>query len=219
MNDGPQKSVKVQLTLNKNDQDLLDELSLSHHHSANKSEVIKKSLVAYNQIHQESLQGHLVFIYDVNKDTTREVHFPGINNSKFERPVFLSPIESRRHARVYTGILVESLTTILKEEEGRLHNRPPREFQTKDDDERKLLKQLISELRKLNKLLGEETKRVPEKQKIEVAKHLNKFLDGFASTAGKGTAGVLVTGASASLMMYLGVDTHTISGLFSKLIK
>jgi hypothetical protein len=118
----------------------------------------------------------------------------------------------------FSELFITALEEALDYDPIRHHNAPPPALRLDDDDYLEEVRTLIAELKRLNKNLEKaakaeakpKPKRTPaprkaaEKSAIDVSKHVNTFLNKYASGLGTGAA-ALTIGTAGALLYQLGV--------------
>jgi len=106
----------------------------------------------------------------------------------------------------YSKLLIVALQETLDYNPGRHHNQPPPELRLDDPEYLGDIRELVTELKRLNTLL-ESAKPAQAKTKqsmINISKHCGKFLEVYAPALGKGSA-YLTLGVMATLLHHTGL--------------
>jgi hypothetical protein len=123
-------------------------------------------------------------------------------------------VRNRAYVIRTSTAIITSLQEVLEYDPIRNHNQQPPELWLNDQKYISEIRELVAELKTLNKLL--QTKVAPEKEHnaiVDLGVHANKFLDSFASVTGKG-AGWLLVAALASLLYQTGIVPDIAASLF-----
>ena len=123
-------------------------------------------------------------------------------------------VSDREQALFYLRSLVSAFEEADAYDPALHHNRPVPALYTDDAEYRKLVRQLLAELRKLNEL-------VQRKKSIRgptplLDKLLTKFLTSYASTLGKGAA-ALTTATLAALLYRTGIGQDVLGSIWGHL--
>ncbi len=135
-------------------------------------------------------------------------------------------VRSVPQAIFLSKLVIATIDEALEYDPTRHHNQPPPALWIEEPDYLSGIKQLVGELRRLNlnleaiKTLKSLNPALPEneveKSAIDVKKHVNKFLDKYASALGTGT-GVLTVGLLATLLYQLGVPETVFEHILKKI--
>jgi hypothetical protein len=169
---------------------------------------------------EEKKRGGIIYAYYPKTEEFSRISWPHFLDPDLDydyEPVILPKADARKNAAIYSSILIDSIGSLVEETQDRLRNSPARHQRTEDTDALlKILKSLLAQVKRLNVILTSDSKSISGEEKIQLNQHINKFIDGFAGIAGKGT-GILVVTAGASLLTYIGVNPDLVSGILSKL--
>jgi hypothetical protein len=118
----------------------------------------------------------------------------------------------------HSKILIIALQEALDYDPVRGHNQRPPVLWNDDPAYLRDVGSLVLELRRLNTLLEAKRPRKAETGQavVDLSRHLNKFLDSYASWFGKGAA-VLTVGVIAGLLQHAGLDPTAVCAAINKL--
>ncbi|WP_439360534.1 hypothetical protein [Bradyrhizobium sp. DASA03007] len=133
-------------------------------------------------------------------------------------PVRRDVVTRKKQVIFFSKLFIAALEEAIEYDPQRHHNQPPPPLRLDDADYLAEIRTLITELKRLNDNLEEASQavskrkpqRTPAKRKaaensaIEVSKHVNTFLNKYASALGTGAA-VLTIGTAGALLHQLGV--------------
>jgi hypothetical protein len=138
-----------------------------------------------------------------------------VSISETFRQLALESIDRRnpRIATLYSESLIFALQDALDFDPVRHHNQPPPNLRLDNAKYLEELRELVSELRRLNDIL--ETGGVKKASKVatKIGKHFDKFFENYAATLGKSTAGLTIAGVTA-LLYNLGVGSELINTIW-----
>lgn len=132
------------------------------------------------------------------------------------------PIRDVSQALFYCRAIIASFEEAIEYDPKRHHNQPPPALRIENPDFLAEVRKLVVELRALNANLAtvnqssarrNSARRPVQKSTVDVAKHLNTFLNKYAAALGTGAA-TLTLGAVGSLIFNLGGD----AGIFEHLL-
>jgi hypothetical protein len=133
-------------------------------------------------------------------------------------------IRSTKQVVFQAQIIIAAVDDALNYDPHRHHNHPPPALRIENPAYLDELRRLVVELRRLNdsiKALKPSPNRtavpssVVEKSAIDVRKHVNTFLDKYASTLATGV-GILTVGALGSLLFQLGLPEEILTKVLAK---
>jgi hypothetical protein len=118
----------------------------------------------------------------------------------------------------HSKLLIGAFKEALDYDEYRHHNQPPPALRLEDEEYLDELRRLVTELKQMNSFLAGlvASKRAIGTPPIQLRKHLNTFLDKYASTLGHG-AGVMTLGLIATLLYQLGAGDAVFDHLLKKI--
>ncbi len=131
----------------------------------------------------------------------------GISRSEAIRRGVLFVVRSREHILMQSRVLVETLSDVLDYDPHRNHNRLRPELYMSDERYLTHLKNLVTELKRLNDLLDKDHGRATSASAsvLKLRIHVDEFLRSYAKDLGSGAA-KLTLAAFANLMLHAGVD-------------
>lgn len=112
-------------------------------------------------------------------------------------------ISHRDQAAFYSRMLILAFEEVLQYDPARHHNRPTPSLYINDADYLKYVRELLDELKRLNKELTQKKGQPVPHNVSRLSKHLDKFFSSYAAAFGKG-AGYLTVGLAAGLLVQLG---------------
>jgi hypothetical protein len=131
-------------------------------------------------------------------------------------------VKNRVEIMRYSVAIIAALQEALDYNTERHHNLPRPVLRLEDDEDYLTeLRNLVAELRRLNALLERPTRanaKAAQNKASGVGRHFDKFLSSYATTLGKGLAGLTVAGV-AGLLYQAGVSSDVINSLWQHLKK
>jgi hypothetical protein len=118
-------------------------------------------------------------------------------------------ISDRDQAVFYSRMLILAFEEVLQYDPARHHNRPAPSLYIDDADYLRYVRQLLEELKQLNKVLVQKRGQPGPRKVSQLSKHLDKFFSNYAAVLGKG-AGYLSVGVAAGLLVQLGIGREMV---------
>jgi transcriptional regulator with XRE-family HTH domain len=127
-------------------------------------------------------------------------------------------IRSAKQVMFHSNLLIGAFEEALDYDERRHHNSPSSALRLEDKEYLDELRRLVIELKQMNSFLADlsASKKAKGTPPIQLRKHLNTFLNKYASTLGHG-AGVMTLGAIATLLYQLGAGDAVFDHLIKKI--
>jgi ADP-ribose pyrophosphatase YjhB (NUDIX family) len=128
-------------------------------------------------------------------------------------------VRNRAQVLRYSKAIVLALQEALDYDPVRQHNQPPPELRLEDEKYLEEIRNLVTELKRLNLLLETANKEKAKKANataIKIGKHFDKFFGSYASALGKGTAGLTIA-AAASMLYHAGLGKDLIDNIWGHL--
>lgn len=161
--------------------------ALSDEQSATKTEILRSAL----QSHLENIGYESSYLHE------------DISGQKITRRI---RVRSVKQVIFHSTLLINAFEEALDYDTKRHHNQPPPALRLENDEYLEEIRNLVSELKKMNSFLESlsNKKRTKSAPPIHLQKHLDIFLKKYSSTLGYG-AGIMTLGVIATLLYQLGV--------------
>jgi Arc/MetJ-type ribon-helix-helix transcriptional regulator len=210
----PNRLTRVTFTLPENTQKILDQLAANGLYGASRSDVLR--FLTMKWMSQQVTDGRVKL--NVGPESALGVDKDGQIILPFKKTKSKGRSIIRNKALIvrYSKLVIFALQEALEYDPARHHNQPPPDLRIEDDEYLKEIRNLVSELQRLNDLLEDAVVHKAEAKRtvVNIAKHTNTFLDKYAGVVGKG-AGYLTVGLLASILYQAGISSESVTKILA----
>jgi hypothetical protein len=196
--------------------------ALADRESLERADIIHTAIVSYERSRVKIMSGGYTKPINETEFELIEIVTEAVNldtdSKDTEKPKTRRTLKDPHQALYYSQLLIDTFQEVLDYDPVRSHNRPAPNLRLENPEYLDFIRELVTELRKLNSLLVKNRRSSSETRTtvLSLSKHFNKFLSSYAGAMGKVAAG-LTGGAIVSLLYHMEVSKEVIDGIWRHL--